>query len=153
MLTSLDRAAPWALGVFRIVVGFLFLCHGTSTLFGWPIPPYSGVTADLGAWPSWWVAMIELIGGAAIIAGVGTRIAAFIGAGAMAVAYFWKHQGDGLFPIENEGEAAALFCWSLLLLVFLGPGRPALGSVLAAGFGRKRAERDPRGDAAIGSAA
>lgn len=97
--------------------------------------------------------MIELIGGAAIIAGVGTRIAAFIGSGAMAIAYFWKHQGDGLFPIENEGEAAALFCWSLLLLVFLGPVRPALGPVLAAGFGRKRAERDPRGDAAIGSAA
>lgn len=152
MLTSLDRAAPWALGVFRIVVGFLFLCHGTSTLFGWPLPPYSGATAELGAWPSWWVAMIELIGGVAIMLGIGTRLAAFIGSGAMAVAYFWKHQGDGLFPIENEGESAALFCWSLLLLVFFGPGRPAFGTALAA-IRRRDARQEPPSDTAIGSAA
>lgn len=49
----------------------------------------------------------------------------------MAVAYFWKHQPDGLFPIENEGDSAALFCFALLLLLFTGPGKFALESVLA----------------------
>lgn len=63
-------------------------------------------------------------------AGIGTRAAAFIGSGSMAVAYFWKHQGDGLLPIQNDGDSAALFCWSLLLLVFIGSGRLALGSLL-----------------------
>ena len=64
-------------------------------------------------------------------------IAAFIGSGSMAVAYFWKHQGDGLLPIANEGDSAALYCWALFLLVFIGSGRPALENVLV----RKRAEQ------------
>lgn len=64
-----------------------------------------------------------------IIAGLGTRIAAFIGSGTMAVAYFWKHT-DGLLPIQNDGETAALFCWALFLLVFIGPGRLALDSLI-----------------------
>lgn len=131
MLTSLDKASPWAISVFRVVVGFLFFCHGTSTLFAWPVAPYSGQTADFGAWPSWWAGAIHFVGGLLIMLGVGTRIAAFIGSGSMAVAYFWKHQGDGLLPIQNDGDSAALFCWALLLLVFIGPGRLALDRYLS----------------------
>ncbi len=130
MLTKLEGFAPWATGVFRIVVGFLFMCHGMTTLFGWPGEPYGG-TAAFGAWPSWWAGAIELIGGALVLLGLGTRYAALIGAGTMAVAYFWKHQPDGLLPIQNEGDSAALFCWALLLLVFIGSGKPALDAVLA----------------------
>lgn len=117
-----------------MVVGFLFFCHGTSTLFAWPVAPYSGQTAAFGAWPSWWAGAIQFVGGLLIMLGVGTRIAAFIGSGSMAVAYFWKHQGDGLLPIQNDGDSAALFCWALLLLVFIGPGRLALDRYL----GRER---------------
>ncbi len=47
----------------------------------------------------------------------------------MAVAYFWKHQPDGLLPIQNEGDSVVLFCWSLLLLVFIGPGAAALDNL------------------------
>lgn len=130
MLTILNRVQPWVLAAFRVVVGFLFFCHGASTLFGWFVAPYGGQTADIGAWPSWWAALIEFVAGAAIILGVGTRTAAFLGSGAMAVAYFWMHQGDGLLPIQNDGDSAVLFCWALLLLVFFGPGRLALSSVL-----------------------
>ncbi|MGW5523636.1 DoxX family protein [Gordonia sp. NPDC003950] len=129
MLTSL-KAAPWAIGIFRIIVGFLFFCHGTSTLFAWPVAPYGGSTAEFGSLPSWWAAAIQLVGGLMVMLGVGTRIAAFIGSGSMAVAYFWKHLGDGMLPIQNDGDSAALFCWSLLLLVFIGSGRWALESVL-----------------------
>ena len=28
----------------------------------------------------------------------------------------------GLLPIQNGGEAAVFFCWTLLLLTFAGPG-------------------------------
>ncbi|MEZ5213021.1 DoxX family protein [Gordonia sp. (in: high G+C Gram-positive bacteria)] len=130
MLTILNRVQPSVLAAFRVVVGFLFFCHGASTLFGWFVTPYGGRTADIGAWPSWWAALIEFVAGAAIVLGLGTRAAAFLGSGAMAVAYFWMHQGDGLLPIQNDGDSAALFCWALLLLVFFGPGRLALSSVL-----------------------
>ena len=129
MLTFLDRSAPWVITAFRVVVGFLFFCHGASTLFGWFVAPYGGATASIGAWPSWWAGIIEFVGGIAIMVGFGTRIAAFIGSGAMAVAYFWKHT-DGLLPIQNDGDSAALYCWALFLLVFIGPGRLALSSLL-----------------------
>lgn len=132
MLTNLQRAQPWMIAAFRIVVGFLFFSHGASTLFGWFIAPYGGQTAEIGAWPSWWAGIIEFVAGLAIMIGFGTRFAAFLGAGTMAVAYFWKHQGDGLLPIQNDGDTVVLLCWSLLLLVFLGPGRLALASVTAA---------------------
>ncbi|MFW0793414.1 DoxX family protein [Gordonia sp. CPCC 205515] len=139
MLTSLERYSPWMIGIFRIVVGFLFLCHGTTTLLAWPTEPYGGGTASFGAWPSWWAGAIELVAGVLIVLGLGTRVAALIGSGTMAVAYFWKHQPDGLFPIQNEGDSAALFCWSLLLLVFIGSGKFALENVFAA---RRVAEED-----------
>lgn len=137
MLTNLNRAQPWMIAAFRIVVGFLFFCHGASTLFAWFVAPYGGQTAAIGAWPSWWAGIIEFIGGLAIMLGIGTRTAAFLGSGTMAVAYFWKHQGDGLLPIQNDGDTVVLLCWALLLLVFLGPGRLALASALS----RTSAER------------
>jgi len=37
-----------AYALMRIVVGFLFLCRGTSVLLEFPIPPPSGVPHGLG---------------------------------------------------------------------------------------------------------
>ena len=142
MLTYVDRFAPWAVAAFRIVVGFVFFCHGTSTLFGWPVAPYGGDTAAVGAWPSWWAGAIQLVGGLLVMVGFQTRVAALIGSGSMAVAYFWKHQGDGLLPIQNEGDSAALFCWALFLLVFIGPGKLALDNL----FRRSRGGIQPAAD-------
>lgn len=34
MSIRLNRAQPYALGLFRIVIGFLFACHGAASLFG-----------------------------------------------------------------------------------------------------------------------
>ncbi|MFC3242870.1 DoxX family protein [Gordonia humi] len=135
------------LAAFRIVVGFLFFCHGASTLFGWFLTSHGGETAQIGAWPSWYAGVIEFVGGLLVMVGWGTRTAALLGAGSMAVAYFWKHQGDGLLPVQNDGESATLFCWALLLLVFLGPGRFALESVV---WRRGRPQPQPQPRAASG---
>ncbi|MFD2473217.1 DoxX family protein [Amycolatopsis silviterrae] len=125
----LDAAQDYALGLFRIVVGFLFACHGAKTLFG---VLGAESTAQVGAWPGWWAALIQLVGGGLVLLGVATRIAAFIGSGSMAYAYFTVHVPQALFPIENGGEASVMFCWALLLIVFTGPGRFALSGALSA---------------------
>ncbi|MCC3650636.1 DoxX family protein [Streptomyces sp. S07_1.15] len=117
------------LSLFRIVTGLLFACHGAATLFDVLGGPH-GEVPSAGQWPSWWAAVIQLTGGALVLIGIGTRPAAFVCSGSMAYAYFVHHQGDGLFPIQNGGESAALFCWAFLLIATLGPGRWSLTVLL-----------------------
>lgn len=118
MINNLGRAQPYALSLFRIVIGLLFTCHGVASLFGL----LSDARVPAGTWPGWYAAVIQLAGGALVLLGLGTRTAALVGSGSMAFAYFDVHQQRGLLPMENGGEAAVFFCWTLLLIVFSGPG-------------------------------
>ncbi|MEV0171214.1 DoxX family protein [Streptomyces sp. NPDC050803] len=127
MTGRLNSAQPYALGLFRIVVGLLFACHGASKLFG----AFGGQTVDAGSWPNWYAAVIELVGGSLVLLGLATRAAAFISSGAMAYAYFKVHQPSALWPIENSGEGAAMYCWAMFLLIFTGSGAFGLDRLLA----------------------
>lgn len=120
----LDRYTPAALALFRIVIGFLFALHGTAKLFGWPATKSGAV--PVGTWPYWWAGVIELAVGVLVALGLFTRIAAVIGSGTMAFAYFTEHQAKGLLPIENGGELATLYCFAFLLIALIGPGAFAL---------------------------
>jgi putative oxidoreductase len=130
----LDRNKPTVLALFRIVVGLLFAAHGAATLFNVLGGPKGGVPA-FAAWPSWWAAAIQLVGGVLVLLGLGTRAAALVCSGSMAYAYFVSHQPKELWPLQNGGELAALFCWSFLIIVFFGPGAWALEKV----FGKSKA--------------
>ncbi|MBE8521258.1 DoxX family protein [Amycolatopsis sp. H6(2020)] len=138
----LDPARDHVIGLYRIVIGLLFACHGLKTLFG-----LFGAksTAAVGAWPGWWAAVIQLVCGVLVCVGLGTRVAAVLGSGSMAYAYFVVHLPTGLFPIQNGGEAAALFCWSLLLIAFVGAGRFALDNLSV----RQRSSEPTRSGAAV----
>lgn len=136
--------ASVGLFVFRVVAGLLFTLHGTVKLFGWP--PGAGSTAQFGAWPSWWAGLIEMVAGLLVMSGLFTRAAAFIASGTMAVAYFWRHQPDGLLPIQNGGESAALYCFAFLLLALAGGGAWALDDLL----GRRSASADQPQDSGRG---
>lgn len=126
MSTHLHRAQPYALALFRIVVGLLFACHGAASLFGVLGGARGGGSIPAGTWPGWYAALIQLIGGVVVALGLGTRIAALISSGSMAYAYFSVHQSGGLFPLQNGGEPSAVYSWVFLLLVFTGPGAFAL---------------------------
>src|SRR5687768_957356 len=102
MTERLNNAQPYALGMFRIVVGLLFACHGAVSLLGLlGGADGNGGTVETGAWPGWYAALIELVGGTLVLLGLGTRAAAFVSSGAMAYAYFKVHQPQALWPIEN----------------------------------------------------
>lgn len=120
----LDGHSSRVLGLFRIVIGLSFGMNGTMKLFGWPIG--LGVDIPVGSWPLWWAGLIELVVGALVMVGLFTRAAAFVGSGEMAFAYFTQHQPKGLWPAENGGELAVLYCFSLFLLVFVGAGAFAI---------------------------
>lgn len=126
-VARLDEARPYALSLFRAVVGLLFLCHGVASLFG-TLGDHR-IAAD--SWPGGYAAVIQLVGGALVLTGLATRVAALVGSGSMAFAYFDIHQHHALLPIQNGGEPAVLFCWTLLLIVFAGPGPLSLDHYLA----------------------
>ncbi|WP_043193683.1 DoxX family protein [Streptomyces sp. NRRL F-2664] len=131
MNARLDHARPYALGLFRIVTGLLFASHGAASLFGVLGGAPGGGTVATGTWPGWYAAAIQLVAGALVLLGLGTRPAAFLASGSMAYAYFTVHQPEALWPLQNGGEASAMFCWAFLLLVFTGPGALALDSLFA----------------------
>ena len=77
----------------------------------------------LGAW-------IELVGGLLIAFGLITRVAALLASGEMAVAYFMFHAKGGIFPIQNHGESAVIYCFIFLFILFYGPGIWSLDSLI-----------------------
>ncbi|MFF4499567.1 DoxX family protein [Streptomyces sp. NPDC001401] len=148
MTARLNNAQPYVLGLFRVVVGLLFACHGAASLFGvlGGVAGTNGGTVETGAWPFWYAAVIQLVGGILVLLGLGTRAAAFIASGSMAYAYFKVHQPNALWPMENGGEASAMFCWALLLLVFTGSGAFGLDQLFAkrsTAQGKQAAEQTP----------
>lgn len=134
---NVSRLGGPTLSLFRIVTGLLFTLHGLSSIFGlFGGNPMTGTAIPFGAWPGWWAALIQLVCGVLVLAGLFTRPAALLASGSMAYAYFVVHQPEGLLPQHNGGELAALFCWSFLLVATLGPGAWALDTLLA----RRRAD-------------
>ena len=113
-----------ALSVMRIVVGFTFLAHGLQKAFGW-----LGGTRMSGLNLMGIAGYIELIGGILVMTGFRTRLAAFILSGQMAVAYFWRYALGGLWPIQNRGELAVVYCFVFLYLVFSGGGAWSLDAL------------------------
>ncbi|MFE3452293.1 DoxX family protein [Nonomuraea sp. NPDC059194] len=132
-MKSVDTAGPYVLSLWRIVVAFLFACHGAAKLFG----VLGGEKVPVAAWPLWYAGVIEFVGGGLILVGLATRVVAVICSGEMAFAYFTAHQPRALWPLENEGELAAIYSWSFLLIAVLGPGAWALDTLLGRARGRK----------------
>jgi putative oxidoreductase len=114
-----DVWAPRVLALLRIMVGLLFLEHGTQKLLGFPPSANPGPTllSLMGI-----QGIIELVGGILIVLGLFTRPVAFILSGDMAVAYFMSHFPNSFFPIINRGDAAVLYCFAFLYLAAAGGG-------------------------------
>lgn len=134
MTETLNRYSPQALAVLRIVTALIFILHGTQKLFGFPAPSPSGLPPAFSLF--WFGGVIELVGGLLVLVGLFTRPAAFILAGEMAVAYWMVHAPKNLYPVLNGGDAAILYCFVFLLLVFTGPGAWSIDEMRRPGTAR-----------------
>jgi putative oxidoreductase len=111
--------APRMLSVLRIMSALIFMAHGTQKLLGFPPsdgpgPTLTSLSGIAGA--------LELFGGALLAIGLFTRPVAFVLSGLMAFAYFIAHAPQSFFPVLNGGDAAILYCFVFLYLVFAGGG-------------------------------
>jgi putative oxidoreductase len=120
LYAKLAAWSPRMLSVLRIVTGLLFMEHGTIKLFGFPPDAQPGPQHPMSF--MWIAGLIELVAGALVAAGLFTRLAAFIASGEMAYAYWMVHAKGGLYPAANGGDAAILYCFIFLYLVFAGAG-------------------------------
>ena len=119
----MERLAVWSpriLSVLRIVTALLFMEHGLMKLAHFPAaqPGAPDPLPPLLLAAGW----LEIVGGALLTIGLFTRPVAFVVSGQMAIAYFMAHGSKGFWPALNGGEAAILFCFVFLYLVFQGPG-------------------------------
>jgi putative oxidoreductase len=113
-----------------MVAGLLFFCHGAMKLLGWfggmpPMPGGAGLPPLLVA-----AGVIELVGGALILLGLFTRPVSFICSGEMAAAYFMAHFSRGLWPVQNQGELAVLYCFIFLFFSAAGSGPLSLDDLI-----------------------
>src|SRR5438309_6827393 len=135
-MNALNRYVDPVYCILRLIIGLMFACHGGQKVLGFP-PGGQGAGEGimlLGAW-------IELAGGLLIAFGLLTRVAAFIAAGEMAVAYFMVHAAgkaldhppattEQFFPLLNKGELAVLYCFIFFFIFFYGPGRWSLDALM-----------------------
>ncbi|HEY6916097.1 MAG TPA: DoxX family protein [Allosphingosinicella sp.] len=128
MTDKLSAWEPRVLSLLRIVAGLLFLEHGMQKLLGFPASEYAGIA--LSSLPGI-AGVLELVLGAIILIGLFTRLAAFLASGEMAVGYWMAHAPQNPFPVNNGGDAAILFCFVFLYIVFRGAGPWSLDAVRA----------------------
>jgi len=112
---------PRVRSILRIIVGLLFMEHGTGKIFNFPALPshhaYQLFTLVPGL-----AGLLEAIGGLLIVLGLFTQPVAFVLSGEMAFAYFMAHAAKSFFPLLNGGEAAILYCFIFLYFVVAGAG-------------------------------
>ncbi len=126
----LDGYADLGLLIMRVGLGLMMMGHGWPKVAGGPDVwaklggAMSAVGVDFA--PTLWggaAAFTELVGGAMLVIGLGTRPAALLLTTTMAVAaaMHWD-QGDGFRGMSHAAEDGIVF----LALILLGPGKWSL---------------------------
>lgn len=130
---STPAATATAIAILRIVTGVVFLAHGYQKVFifghagvaqgfaGMGIPA-AGLAAGL-------VAAIELLGGLALVLGIGTRIAAVLLALDMLGAVLLVHARNGFF-LPNGAEFALTLLGAVAALAIAGAGALSIDRVV-----------------------
>jgi putative oxidoreductase len=129
-----DRNQPWALTVLRVVTGVVFFVHGWQKITMFGIAGFTGFLTQLGIPAASLAAVIvialELLGGLALILGLGTRFVAIPLAINMLVALFTVHLSNGFFVSDNGYELVLLLFAASVALAIGGSGMLALDNLV-----------------------
>lgn len=141
----IHESAAWGAALLRVVLGVVYLAHGwfavavvgLAALPGYM--PRMGYPAAVAPLLAWYLVIAHLAGGALLILGLYTRVAALLQVPIMASATFLLHFPQGFFlsvqTIQTPGgsrqivggyEYVLLVLAATLALALIGPGRPSL---------------------------
>jgi putative oxidoreductase len=123
------------LTVLRIVVGIVFLTHGSQKLFTYGLHGVAGAFTQMGipipAVSSVVVTFVEFLGGIALLIGFLTRPAALLLAIDMAGAIFFVHFKHGFFMQSGGYEFALTLLAANVALALAGPGSVAVDNLVS----------------------
>lgn len=140
MTNTTKPAASLGLLVLRIVVGGVFAAHGAQKVFEYTLPGTAQAFAGMGApFPEFVgpaIALLELVGGILLSAGVLTRPVAILLAGDMVGAIVLVHLSAGLWVGDGGYEFVAVLGAAALALALTGAGQYSLDKLLMRGRAR-----------------
>ena len=123
----------------RVVVGVVFMAHGWQKLSSTGIDSVAAFLGQLGVplpvVAAWFSTLVELIGGAALILGAATPVAALLLVADMAGAYLFVHVGNGIFVDQGGFELVGALAAACLILAAVGAGRFSVDGLV---LGRRR---------------
>ncbi len=131
-----SRTAPYAALLLRLTLGVMFIAHGLLKVFVFTVPGTVQFFGSLGLPPvvAYGTIAAEVIGGALLLLGIGTRwvalalIPVLLGA-------TWAHAGNGwLFTAPKGGWEYPLFLTlAAAVQALLGDGAAAFGTKFLGG--------------------
>lgn len=142
MFTRLSWTKDLALLVARVGLGVVFLAHGAQKLFTFGLAGTADAFAGMGVpapqASALFAAVVELVGGAALVLGAGVPLAGLLLVLDMLGALVLVHAPNGVF-VENGGfELVAALGAGALVLAATGAGRFSVDHLVATRRGARR---------------
>ena len=128
-LAKNSQTVSWT--IFRVLASAMVYIYSWPKIFGANAQPLFGGMGffgiDVGINMLWIAGAIELFGGALLVLGLFTRPVALLAAVLMVMAYLTAH--PAWFPTLNNGELAAMYFVTYLVIFAFGPGKISVDSM------------------------
>ncbi|NYI76963.1 DoxX family protein [Nocardioides panzhihuensis] len=125
----------------RVLIGTVLIAHGwqkfaTYTLDG-TAQSFEAMGVPVAQAAATFAALVELVGGALLLLGLLTPVAAALVVVDMVGAFWFAHRSSGVFVDQGGWELVAVVSASAIALAVAGPGRASIDHAIG---GRVRAE-------------
>jgi putative oxidoreductase len=135
----LNTRAGYGITALRIIVGIIFMAHGSQKLFGlfggYGLEGTGQYMESLGLTPGYLMALMsgsaEFFGGLALVIGLLARPAAVVLIVMLVIAILSVHIHNGLFMANNGYEFALALLGGAIAVLFEGAGRLSLDRSIA----------------------
>ncbi|MFI5937496.1 DoxX family protein [Actinoplanes sp. NPDC051494] len=121
--------------VTRVAVGIVFIAHGWQKVDEWGLDGTSAAFDQMGVplptLSAWFAAIVELVGGAALVLGAAVPVVALLLAVDMLGAFIIVHAGNGVFVSGNGFELVLTLTAATLLFAVLGAGKYSVDHLVA----------------------
>jgi putative oxidoreductase len=137
--SMLNTRAGYGITVLRIIVGIIFMAHGSQKLFGmfggYGLEGTGQYMASLGLNPGYLMALMsgsaEFFGGLGLVVGLLARPAAVVLIVMLVIAILSVHIHNGLFMANNGYEFALALLGGAIAVLIEGAGRLSLDRSIA----------------------